>query len=109
MGGIGNYPFKTHLDLACLAMEAIGSWSHVEAALLTLYTSLMGGASERAARIYLSLSSDGPKSAAITAAADYACENGEIDRIHRALVIAILSVAKNKRTPRDRLAHWVWG
>ena len=85
-------------------MEAIASWANVEQFMLNAYISLLGGAREDAATIYLALETQSAKVAAINAVA-----RKKLTKEHNALLAAILKLAKANQKQRDRLAHWVWG
>ncbi|WP_340159856.1 hypothetical protein [uncultured Hoeflea sp.] len=91
-------------ELAALAMEAIASWSNVEAELLAAYIQLMGGKDDRAAIAYLSLDTQNAKSRIITAVAD-----AVLSELECKVLNAILRIAKTHQRKRDKLAHWVWG
>lgn len=93
-----------HPQLAIAAIEAIGSWSNVEAFLLRLYVSLLGGAEELAADMYLSLETQSAKAQALQTVA-----RKKLSEENLALLNAILAIAKTSQKSRDKLAHHVWG
>lgn len=97
-------PLLRHPQLASLALEAIASWSNVEAYLLKMFVQLVGGNDTLAADIYLSLAGDGPKKAAINTAAE-----SMLDQAHLDVFQAILEIADINSKARHKLAHWTWG
>jgi hypothetical protein len=101
---VGDYPLRRHPDLAVLLAEAITSWATVDSFMLHLYVHLMGGAMDRAATAFLSLETQSAKTAAINAVARQFLSD---DR--RALLNAIMRLAKSCQSNRDRLVHWLWG
>jgi hypothetical protein len=106
IGNAGDRPLARHPELAVLALEAIASWSNVEAFLLDLYMQLLGGNESLAASVYLALDGQSAKTDAIKAAA----ANALRDRPRElALLEAILAVAKTNEKDRNELAHWTWG
>jgi hypothetical protein len=107
MGNIGptySDPLVERPELAILAVQVIASWSNVEAFMMRLFVSLMGGSTELAATVYLSLEIQSAKSAAINAAAD-----AKLSEPERALLRAILALVKSHQKSRDKIAHWIWG
>lgn len=104
IGNIGDRALSERPKLAVLAMEAIASWANVEAYLLATFIQLMGGKDNRAASVYLSLNSQAPKTQAIQAVA-----RGVLTKEQKAVLDAILSIAKTNQPHRDRIAHGVWG
>ncbi len=106
IGNAGDRPLSRHPDLAVLAMEALASWSNVEAFLLRLFVELFGGQGALAADVFLSLQTQSAKSAAIETAAARVLENRPEElRVLR----AILGIAKTNEKERNKLAHWTWG
>src|SRR5680860_586310 len=55
IGNVGDRPWLRHRDLAVLAIEAIASWSNVEAFRLQLFIELFGGRGSLATDVYLCL------------------------------------------------------
>lgn len=106
IGNAGDRPLARHPDLAVLALEAIASWSNVEAFLLRLFIQLLGGNESLAASVYLSLEGQSAKTGAIRAASAKALET----RPQEANVLdAVLALAKTNEKDRNKLAHWTWG
>lgn len=106
IGNAGDRPLSRHPDLAVLAIEALASWSNVEAFLLRLFIDLFGGHGSLAASVFLSLEGQSAKNAAISAAAASALA----DRPNELRVLlAILAIAKTNEKDRNKLAHWTWG
>ena len=106
IGNAGDRPLSRHPDLAILAMEALASWSNVEAFMLSLFVELFGGHGALAAEVFLSMQTQFAKSAAIdTAAANVLKERPEELRLLR----AILAIARTSEKARNKLAHWTWG
>ena len=99
-------PFRKgeRAELAVLCMEAIASWSHVEAAMLQLFITLLGSSQADAARMYLALEGRGPKTAAITAVAASSVPTGLTG-----VFGTIMAVNKSRQSIRDKLAHGIWG
>lgn len=106
IGNAGDRPLARHPELAVLALEAIASWSNVEAFMLRLFMQLLGGNESLAASVYLALSGQTAKTAAINAAAAKALEGKQAEFN---VLEAILSVAKTNEKDRNKLAHWTWG
>lgn len=104
MCNAGDRPLKHNPPLGVLAMEAIISWSNVEQFMLNTYLQMMGGPNELAAVAYLALETQSAKTDAINAIADKV-----LDKEKRALLAAILKVAKTSQKGRDKLAHHIWG
>jgi hypothetical protein len=102
--GIG--PLVRHPALAAIALEAIASWSNVEAFLLRLFIQVLGGNESLAASVYLSLEGQSAKTSAISAAAAnaLAARGQELQVLE-----ALLSIAKTNEKERNKLAHWAWG
>ena len=106
IGNAGDRPLERHPALAAVALEAIASWSNVEAFLLRLYIHLLGGNQSLAASVYLALEGQSAKTNAIKAAA----ANALAGRAQELQVLeAMLSIAKTNEKERNKLAHWVWG
>jgi hypothetical protein len=103
LAGIGARYLTRHPALGLLAVEAIASWSRVEGFMLNLFIELFGGDGALAATVFLALEADGPKGAAIRAAAE------KLDGDKRNLLSAILAIAKTNKKARDKLCHWLWG
>jgi hypothetical protein len=91
-------------ELAALALEAIASWANVELYQLMLFVDLLGGDHSIATDIYLALETDGPKRAAIRAAANASLSPDRLE-----LLQAIFSLTDTATRQRNKLAHWVWG
>ncbi len=106
IGNAGDRPLTRHPELAILAIEAIASWSNVESFMLRLFIQLLGGNGTLAANVFLALEGQGPKTAAIQAAA-----NTVLQAMPEKLTLlkAILAIAKTNEKSRDKLAHWTWG
>lgn len=104
LGKVGKYPFDKHPELTQRCMEAIASWSQVEACALQLFVTLLGQPSATAAMIYLELDGKGPKSVALNVVADRTLPSDfqEVFKVIRKLI-----ASQQKR--RDKLAHGVWG
>ena len=102
----GTSPFREgeRANLAVLCMEAIASWSHVEAAMLQLFITLLGNSRGAAARMYLALDGRNPRRAAITAVAGSRLPPDQLE-----IFTAIMMVAKSRQRRRDKLAHGIWG
>lgn len=97
-------PLAARPELAVLAMESVDSWANVEAIQLNTFVTILGGSESLAAALFLSLGTQGPKSAAINAAAAQRFP----ERVCRVLA-AILRITKTNGGRRDRLVHWSWG
>ena len=104
LANAGQRVLRQRPQLAVNAIEAIASSANVEAFLLKLFVSLMGGNKGTAARIYLALEIQSAKSVAITEAVK-CLSNAD----HQRLVIALVQLAKRNQKRRDRIAHYVWG
>lgn len=104
LGKVGQYPFDKHPELTRWCMEAIASWSQVEACALQLFVTLLGQPSATAAMIYLELDGKGPKSAALKVVAERTLPS-EFQEVFGAIRKLIASQQKH----RDKLAHGVWG
>lgn len=89
--------------LAVLAMEAISSASSLEALMLRLFVTIFGGKESVAASVYLALETAGPKSAAISAAAQ-----ATLSKEQQSVLAAIQRLESRNRKERDKLAHHVW-
>ena len=105
MANAGDRTLARRGALAVLAMEAIASWSNVEAFMLSFFVTLLGGET-LASTVYLALDGSGPKMAAIRAAASAAL-GATPERL--SLFRALLDIAKTNQKARDKLAHWTWG
>lgn len=106
LGNAGDRPIERHPFLAAVALEAIASWSNVEAFLLRLFLHLLGGNQSLASSVYLSLEGQSAKIAAIRAAAKGALSDKAEEL---AALNAILAIAKTNEKDRNKLAHWSWG
>lgn len=106
IGNAGDRPLTRHPELAVLALEAIASWSNVEAFMLRLFIQLLGGNESLAASVYLALDGQSAKTAAIRAAAAKALETKQAEL---GVLEAILAIAKTNEKDRNKLAHWTWG
>ena len=106
LGNAGDRPLARHPELAVLAIEAIASWSNVEAFMLRLFMQLLGGNESLAASVFLVLENQASKTAAISAAAATALRErpAELNVLR-----AILSITKTNEKDRNKLAHWTWG
>src|SRR6266487_1148433 len=106
IGNAGDRPLERHAALAAVALEAIASWSNVEAFLLRLFIQLLGGNESLAASVYLALEGQSAKTNAIKAAAANAL-SGRAEELR--VLEAVISIAKTNEKERNKLAHWVWG
>ena len=106
IGNAGDRPLERHPTLAAVALEAIASWSNVEAFLLRLFIQLLGGNESLAASVYMALDGQSAKTNAIKAAAANALR-GRAQEL--SVLEAILSIAKTNEKERNKLAHWTWG
>ncbi len=106
IGNAGDRPLSRHPELAVLALEAIASWSNVEAFMLRLFIQLLGGNESLAASVYLALEGQSAKTATIRAAAEKALEARPAER---GVLEAVLGIAKSNERDRNKLAHWTWG
>lgn len=106
IGNAGDRPLARHPEIAVLALEAIASWSNVEAFLLQLFMQLLGGNESLAASVYLALDGQSAKTNAIKGAAANALRDRQQEL---ALLEAILAIAKTNEKDRNKLAHWTWG
>jgi hypothetical protein len=106
LGNAGDRPLARHPELAVLAIEAIASWSNVEAFMLRLFMQLLGGNESLAASVFLALENQASKTAAISAAAATALRErpAELNVLR-----AILSITKTNEKDRNKLAHGTWG
>jgi hypothetical protein len=100
----GERPLTHNPRIGLLAMEAIISWSNVEAFMLKMYQQLLGGPNEIAAVAYLALEAQSAKIAMIHAVARHKLEAKYYD-----LLQAILRCVRTGQRHRDKLAHWTWG
>lgn len=105
-GNAGDRPLLKRPELAALAMEAIASWSNVEAFMLRLFMELFGGKESLAAEVFLSLKGQSAKDSAIRAAAKFSLSERpeELRLLH-----AILAIAGTNEKHRNKLAHHTWG
>jgi hypothetical protein len=106
IGNAGDRPLIRHPQLAVLAIEAIASWSNVESFMLHLFIQLFGGNQALATDVFLALEGQGPKAAAIQAAAERVLKDTP-ERLK--LLRAILALVATNQKARDKLAHWIWG
>jgi hypothetical protein len=106
VGNAGDRPLERHPRLAAVALEAIASWSNVEAFLLRLFVQLLGGAEALATSVYMALEGQSAKSSAIRAAASTVLRDKPQVM---AVLEAILAIARTNEKDRNKLAHWVWG
>ena len=106
IGNAGDRPLERHAALAAVALEAIASWSNVEAFLFRLFIQLLGGNESLAASVYLALEGQSAKTNAIKAAAANAL-SGRAEELR--VLEAVLSIAKTNEKERNKLAHWIWG
>ncbi|WP_223496354.1 hypothetical protein [Pseudomonas sp. A-RE-26] len=105
-GNAGDRPLLQRPDLAALAMEAIASWSNVEAFMLRLFVELFGGKESLATEVFLALNGQSAKDSAIRAAAGFSLK----DRPEVFQVLnAILAIAGTNEKHRNKLAHHTWG
>ena len=103
---IGSLPPSSLTErphLAALAMTAIGTFSHVEAFQLNAFIEMMGGAKDKATRIFLKLESRSAKASAISAVAS------DLSVEMRGVLNAIQSITRSEQKRRDKLAHFKWG
>lgn len=105
-GNAGQRPLLERPALAALAMEAIASWSNVEAFMLRLFVELFGGKESLAAEVFLSLKGQVAKDSAIRAAAGFSLKNRP-DELR--ILNGILSLAGTNEKHRNKLAHHTWG
>jgi hypothetical protein len=103
IGNAGDRPLARHPELSMLAMEAIASWSNVEAFLLRMFIELFGGHGAMAADIYLAFDNQTSKSRALSVAAS------KLTAEHQKLLRALLDLAETNKGLRDKLAHHTWG
>ena len=106
VGNAGDRPLERHLALAAVALEAIASWSNVEAFLLRLFIQLLGGNESLATSVYMALEGQSAKTKAINAAATSALQARKNEL---GILEAILSIAKTNEKDRNKLAYWTWG
>jgi hypothetical protein len=103
-GNAGHRVLFERPALAVLAMEGIASFSNVESFLLRLFVRIFGGDESLAARIYLTLDGQGPKTAVLAEAI-----KAMPDQRYAALTTAIVGISKSNQQERDKLAHRVFG
>src|SRR5450759_1474674 len=102
IGNAGDRALERHPALAAVALEAIASWSNVEAFLLRLFIQLLGGNESLATSVYLALEGQSAKTSAIKAAA----VNALAARVQELEILeAVLSIAKTNEKERNKLAH----
>lgn len=105
-GNAGDRTLHRRPGMAVLAMEAIASWSNVEAFMLRLFVELLGGKKSLAAEVFLSLKGQTAKDSAIRAAAEFSLK----ERPNELRILnAILSIAGTNKKHRNKLAHHTWG
>ena len=103
----GNNGFSSLAErphVALLAMQAIKSSSNVEGFMLRLFIQLFGGSEALAASVFLALASNGPKAAAIAAAATVVLNPNET-----LILAALQKIDKTNKLTRDSIAHHTWG
>lgn len=105
-GNAGERPLLQRPELAALAMEAIASWSNVEAFMLRLFVELFGGKESLATEVFLSLKGQVAKDSAIRAAAGFSLRERP-DELR--ILNAILAIAATNEKHRNKLAHHTWG
>lgn len=104
IGSAGVEIFDGRQHLAALIAESIASWSHVEAFMLRLFISMMGGPEDNAATVYMALETKGAKTSAIRAVAEKVLPNE-----YKNVLNVVLALIKTGQKQRDRLAHWNYG
>jgi hypothetical protein len=104
LGNAGIRALAERPRLAVLFAEAISSWSNVEFFLQNLFVHLFGGNATLATNIYLSLTTRGPKKAALRQAIE-----AVPDEKVRKLIRVLIRMSETSQGLRDDLAHHVWG
>lgn len=91
-------------EMAALVTEIFAIWSSIEADLSTLLAKILGTSESPAFAIYSVLTAQHLQSKALEAAARAALAPDQYD-----VFLAAMTVVQSAQSPRNRLAHWLWG
>jgi hypothetical protein len=91
-------------DLAVLVASIFAHWAHIEGALSLLLVRVLGADAEPAIAMFATLTAQHLQMGALEAAAKAALSADDFD-----VFLATMSVIDSVQTPRNHLAHWIWG
>jgi hypothetical protein len=91
-------------ELAKLVARIFALWGFIEHSLSVLLVRLLGADAEPAIAMFATLTAQRLQMAALKAAAMAALSGDDFD-----VFCAAISVTDSVQTPRNHLAHWIWG
>lgn len=91
-------------EMAILVTEIFAIWAQIEHDLSLLLARILGAAESPALAMFSVLHAQHLQLKALQAAAEAALDPDGYE-----VFLAVLSVTEGAQTPRNRLAHWVWG
>lgn len=91
-------------DMAVLVTEIFAIWTHIEQEMSHLLVVVLGANESPAMAIYSILTAQHLQNKALEAAAKAALSPEDYQ-----IFLAVISVVESVQSPRNQLAHWVWG
>ena len=91
-------------ELAKLVASIFGLWASMQHSLSLLLTSVVGADAEPAIAMFATLTAQRQQIGTLEAAAKAALSPNEFDVFR-----AAISMTESVQTPRNHLAHWIWG
>ncbi len=91
-------------ELAKLVASIFGLWASIEQSLSLLLVSVLGADAEPVIAMFATLTAQRQQMGALEAAAKAALSPNEFDVFR-----AAISMTDSVQTPRNHLAHWIWG
>jgi len=91
-------------ELAKLVASIFALWASIEHSLSLLLVSVLGADAEPAIAMFATLTAQRQQMGALEAAAKAALSPDEFD-----VFCAAISMTESVQTPRNHLAHWIWG
>jgi hypothetical protein len=91
-------------DMAVLVSQIFAVWADIEFHLSLLLVQMLGADEHPAVAMYSTITSQYMQSRAVDAAARAALSGDDYQ-----IFLAMVSVVESVRTPRNQLAHWLWG
>ena len=90
--------------MAVLVAEIFATWAAIEHELALLLVRVLGADAAPAIAMHATLTAQHLQTGALQAAAKVALSSDDLD-----IFQAAMSVAESAQTPRNHLAHWIWG
>lgn len=105
IGNNSDSPSRHRPELALLAMQVIAEWSILESFMAGLLVKMLGANPGPAAAMYSSLTGGAAQRAAFRAIADVSINDESVRNVFE----ATLSTYSSLSVQRNKIVHWTWG